>query len=143
MNYRGLGTHISFVRSVRMDSWTTQQMNLMKRGGNKRCNDFLQAHGIVKLSGDREVIRRKYDSPAAKLFKEVLRAESEGRPIPIALPPEDSTAVATQQSTTQPRRKMEGFGSSPPPEPVITGKSILCVAVPVVAAAAIWLLVPH
>lgn len=143
IKYRGLGTHISFVRSVRMDSWTPQQLKLMKQGGNKRCNDFLQSHGILQLTGDRETIQQKYDSPAAELYKEVLKAEIEGRPVPTELP-KNFKPKRTQQSTA-PRRKMEGFGSSPPPEPesMITGKRILYVAVPAVAVAAIWLLVPH
>ena len=148
-NRRGLGTHISFVRSVRMDSWTLQQVELMKRGGNQRCNEFLQAHGVtatastVRTDDVREMIRQKYDSPAAKLYKQVLKAEVEGRPVPTELPKEDTKAPPTTQQPA--RRRMEGFGSSPPPEPepVISGKNILYVAVPVVAAAALWLLMPH
>ena len=79
-----------------------------------------------------------------KLYKQVLKAEVEGRPVPTELPKEDTKASPT--ATQQPaRRRMEGFGSSPPPEPepVISGKNILYVAVPVVAAAALWLLMPH
>lgn len=145
MMHRGLGTHISFVRSVRMDSWTPQQLKLMKQGGNKRCNEFLKSHGILQLSGDRETIQQKYDSPAAQLYKEVLKAEVEGRLVPTELPKSTKAATARQSTAPAPRRKMEGFGSSPPPEPesLITGKRILYVAVPAVAAAAIWLLVPH
>ena len=139
-----------------MDAWTPEQVQRMKRGGNQRCHDFLQAHGVVITTttnspvltgGDlREVIRQKYDSPAAKLYKEVLKAEVEGRPIPTEFPPKDTKPPTTSQSTLAPaRRRMEGFGSSPlpEPEPMISGKRILYVGIPVVAAAAIWLLVPH
>jgi len=128
-----------------MDSWTPQQLKLMKQGGNKRCNDFLQSHGILLLTGDREAIIQKYDSPAAALYKDVLKAEIEGRPVPTELPKSSKPKTTQQQSSGAPRRRMEGFGSSPPPEPesLITGKRILYVAVPAVAAAAIWFLVPH
>jgi len=134
-----------------MDSWTPQQLQLMQQGGNDRCNQFLESHGVKQLTGDddRDVIRQKYDSPAAELYKQVLRAEIEGRPVPTELPKkrQQQSTTTTSSSAGAPRRRMEGFGSGPPPgEPehhVITGKRILYVAVPAVAAAALWLLVPH
>jgi ADP-ribosylation factor GTPase-activating protein 1 len=150
---RGLGVHISFVRSVRMDAWTADQIKLMKQGGNDRCNAFLQSHGTipnttapVEDSNRSSVIRQKYDSPAAELYKQVLKAEVQGTPVPTELPP--------KQRTVQPTvvlRKMEGFGSSPmpPPEPSdeenrnVTTKRIVYVAVAAAAATALWMLAPH
>ena len=66
--HRSLGVHISFVRSIAMDSWTDSQLNLMKAGGNDKCNQYLQKHGI----GPKTPIKQKYDSPAAQLFKTSL-----------------------------------------------------------------------
>lgn len=77
-----LGVHISFVRSIAMDSWPDKQLQLMKNGGNQTCNDYLQKHGI----GPRTPIKQKYESPAAQLYKEVLKARVEGRPEPTELP---------------------------------------------------------
>ena len=77
-----LGVHISFVRSIAMDSWTDAQLKLMKTGGNDKCNAYLQSHGI----GPRTPIKQKYESPAAQLYKEVLKARAEGRPEPTELP---------------------------------------------------------
>jgi ADP-ribosylation factor GTPase-activating protein 1 len=154
--HRGLGVHISFVRSVRMDSWTDKQIQLMRQGGNQRCNDFLRSHGIhtISVKEDEEdvdkkrqtIIRDKYDSAAADLYKEVLKAELEGRPVPTALP---ERPVRADWSS----RPMVGFGSAPPPSssprrerrhPVrIAAQVCACIAVPAVAAAAVWILVPH
>lgn len=80
--HRSLGVHISFVRSIAMDSWTDAQLALMKGGGNNKCNEYLQKHGI----GPRTPIKQKYESPAAQLYKEVLKARVEGRPEPTELP---------------------------------------------------------
>jgi len=45
--HRSLGTHISFVRSVQMDSWTDSQIQRMKvSGGNKACQLFFIHHGM-------------------------------------------------------------------------------------------------
>ena len=102
---RGLGTHVSFVRSVKMDSWTEAQITKMKQGGNQRCKDFLEKHG-VDVSGS---IKEKYDNPAAQLYQLVLKARVAGEPEPTELPP-------PRVKTSFPNRKMAGFGSSPPPK---------------------------
>lgn len=40
--HRGLGVHISFVRSITMDKWDDTQLAYMEAGGNKACKDFLK-----------------------------------------------------------------------------------------------------
>ena len=42
--HRSLGTHISFVRSCTLDSWTPEQARLMRRVGNKVANEYWEAH---------------------------------------------------------------------------------------------------
>ncbi|KAL7468941.1 hypothetical protein ACHAXS_009176 [Conticribra weissflogii] len=80
--HRSLGVHISFVRSIAMDSWTPQQLQIMKLGGNKKCKDYLASKGIGSGVG----IKQKYESDAAQLYKEILKARAEGRPEPTELP---------------------------------------------------------
>jgi hypothetical protein len=66
-----------------MDSWTDKQLALMKGGGNDKCNQYLQKHGIAP----RTPIKQKYESPHAQLYKLVLKARIEGQPEPTQLPP--------------------------------------------------------
>ncbi len=73
--HRGLGVHISFVRSITMDSWTEKQMGLMKAGGNEELRQWFNQHG-VNNSGS---IAEKYNSPVAELYKERLLAKYEVR----------------------------------------------------------------
>ena len=42
--HRGLGVHVSFVRSTTMDTWNEQQKAMMKAGGNGRLKAFLLEH---------------------------------------------------------------------------------------------------
>ena len=63
--HRSLGVHLSFVRSVTMDSWSAAQMKMMQLGGNKALIDFFKKHGVNDLS-----IPEKYDTPAAELYRE-------------------------------------------------------------------------
>jgi ADP-ribosylation factor GTPase-activating protein 1 len=65
-----------------MDSWTEKQLDVMKAGGNDKCNNFLKERGV----DPRTPIKAKYESPAAQLYKEVMKARLEGRPEPTQLP---------------------------------------------------------
>ena len=99
--------HISFVRSIAMDSWTDAQLALMKGGGNDKCNQYLQQHGIDA----RTPIKQKYESPAAQLYKEVLKARVEGRPEPTELPKPVPKKPYQPQSQQQ-QQQQHGMGST-------------------------------
>ncbi|CAF2111554.1 unnamed protein product [Brassica oleracea] len=72
--HRGLGVHISFVRSVTMDSWSEIQIKKMEAGGNERLNSFLAQYGIAKETD----IVSKYNSNAASVYRNRIQALAEG-----------------------------------------------------------------
>ncbi|GMI69781.1 yeast pde1 suppressor 1, ARF-GAP domain 7 [Hibiscus trionum] len=74
--HRGLGVHISFVRSVTMDSWSEIQVKKMESGGNQKLNAFLAQYGIPKETD----ILTKYNSNAASIYRDRIQALAEGRP---------------------------------------------------------------
>ncbi|XP_057970357.1 probable ADP-ribosylation factor GTPase-activating protein AGD6 [Malania oleifera] len=74
--HRGLGVHISFVRSVTMDSWSEIQLKKMEAGGNEQLNAFLAQYGIAKETD----IVTKYNTHAASLYRDRIQALAEGRP---------------------------------------------------------------
>ncbi|XP_043705262.1 probable ADP-ribosylation factor GTPase-activating protein AGD6 [Telopea speciosissima] len=76
--HRGLGVHLSFVRSVTMDSWSELQLKKMESnpGGNQALNDFLSARGILKETD----IPLKYGSNAAALFRDKIQTLANDRP---------------------------------------------------------------
>ncbi|KAK3031694.1 hypothetical protein RJ639_035280 [Escallonia herrerae] len=74
--HRGLGVHISFVRSVTMDSWSEIQLKKMESGGNDALNAFLSQHGIPKETD----IVTKYNTSAAAAYRDKIQALAEGRP---------------------------------------------------------------
>lgn len=78
--HRGLGTHISFVRSLTLDDWTDDQIALMLAGGNDRCNEFLEDGGIIIdcMTGEREEIRPKYGGEEGAAWREELRHRAFG-----------------------------------------------------------------
>lgn len=102
--HRGLGVgfvisineqvHLSFVRSVQMDSWSEKEIKAMQVGGNKQLRDFFSSRGVSNKSS----IKKKYNSSAAALYREMLslrscfncriQAKVDGREPPSELPQE-------------------------------------------------------
>ncbi|MCO5593250.1 hypothetical protein L7F22_047257 [Adiantum nelumboides] len=75
--HRGLGVHISFVRSVSMDSWSEIQLKKMEvGGGNASLNGFLAQYGIQKETD----IVAKYNSKAAGIYRERIQTLADGKP---------------------------------------------------------------
>ncbi|CAA3012661.1 probable ADP-ribosylation factor GTPase-activating AGD6 [Olea europaea subsp. europaea] len=74
--HRGLGVHISFVRSVTMDSWSEIQLKKMELGGNERFNQFILQYGIPKETD----IVAKYNTNAASVYRDRIQSLAEGKP---------------------------------------------------------------
>ena len=83
--HRGLGVHISFVRSITMDSWSVAQLTMMQIGGNKRFKDFIQSFDFPEDVS----IQAKYYSKAAEYYRELIKSESENRQ--MTRPPPSAT----------------------------------------------------
>ncbi|AET40818.1 Sps18p Ecym_6447 [Eremothecium cymbalariae DBVPG len=73
--HRGLGVHISFVRSITMDQFKPDELLRMENGGNEQFVEFLAGRGVnPKLPQ-----KVKYDNPVAADYKEKLGCICEGR----------------------------------------------------------------
>lgn len=92
--HRGLGVHLSFVRSVSMDKWKDSELEKMKVGGNKKARDFFESQDDYN---DSLSLQEKYNSKAAALYRDKIAAESEGKPWSI------ETSSARNYVPLQPR----------------------------------------
>ena len=71
--HRGLGVHISFVRSVGMDKWKDWEVKRMQAGGNARFVTYCKQNGIHGTE-----IASKYQSDAAAIYAAKLKSEATG-----------------------------------------------------------------
>eukprot|EP00092_Neocalanus_flemingeri_P023301 GFUD01025265.1.p1 GENE.GFUD01025265.1~~GFUD01025265.1.p1 ORF type:complete len:507 (-),score=192.72 GFUD01025265.1:188-1666(-) len=73
--HRGLGVHLSFVRSVTMDKWKDKELNKMKVGGNRNAKQFMTSQTDWNDSAN---MTAKYNSKAAALYKDKIVTEASG-----------------------------------------------------------------
>lgn len=74
--HRGLGVHVSFVRSTTMDKWKDSELEKMKVGGNSRAKDFFASQSDISPGMS---IRERYNSRAAALYRDKISTLSDGR----------------------------------------------------------------
>lgn len=97
--HRGLGVHLSFVRSITMDQFKPEELRAMEIGGNAKAAKYFEEHG---LHGDLS-LQAKYSSTIAEDYREKLLAEVRGepwqrreRPVHIPEPEQPAGKVLTE-----------------------------------------------
>ncbi|CAD7954789.1 unnamed protein product [Amoebophrya sp. A25] len=110
--HRGLGVHISFVRSITMDTWSDKQKASMKLGGNARLKRVLLEHGVNPESK----ISEKYGTKGAEWYRQTLRAEVHGEPAPAPLAPGEGILPAFEPKREAPVVTSLSGGGPPPPQ---------------------------
>ncbi|KAH7032163.1 putative GTPase activating protein for Arf-domain-containing protein [Macrophomina phaseolina] len=139
--HRGMGTHISRVKSVDLDSWTDEQLQSMLRWGNARANKYWEAKlapgHIPSESKIENFIRTKYDSKRWVMdgpMPDPATLDTEGDDdVPLNVVQEKAkmersasqrAAASAGHAAPAPVRKqpaMDIFGDDPPPSRPSTG----------------------
>ncbi|EEY14626.1 ADP-ribosylation factor GTPase-activating protein GCS1 [Verticillium alfalfae VaMs.102] len=121
--HRGLGVHISFVRSISMDAFKQIEIERMRLGGNENWKTFFEQHEDTKMRGvtwDDATIAERY-SARSREWRELSPAEGKrtararrlsgsaaSRPSPAA-----RSRLTTSTSPAGPRECVE-VGGAPP-----------------------------
>ncbi|KAL7788944.1 hypothetical protein V8C37DRAFT_387331 [Trichoderma ceciliae] len=80
--HRGLGVHISFVRSISMDAFKANEIERMRLGGNEGWRSFFEEHEDTQMRGltwDDATIAERYSGEVGEEWKERLACKVEGR----------------------------------------------------------------
>ncbi|RPB07241.1 ArfGap-domain-containing protein [Morchella conica CCBAS932] len=107
--HRGLGVHISFVRSITMDSFKPDEILRMQSGGNAKCKEFFEASDGFR--GDMS-IAELYGSVFGEDYKEKLSADVTNTPWTRPVRPAGTTTTTT---TPTPLSTAAALSSPPPP----------------------------
>jgi hypothetical protein len=109
--HRGFGVNVSFVRSVTMDSWSDLQLAMMKQGGNAKLKQFFEYYKMPKDAP----IDFKYKTKAGYFYRDLLKAQAEGREAPSA--PSEVEGLELVGNLAPPTNiqpgSLQGFGSTP------------------------------
>ncbi|KAH0611236.1 uncharacterized protein H6S33_011663 [Morchella sextelata] len=109
--HRGLGVHISFVRSITMDSFKADEILRMQSGGNAKCKEFFEASdGFHKDMS----IADLYSSSFGEDYKEKLTADVTNTPWTRPTRPAGTTTARTTTPTPLSTAALSS-SSSPPP----------------------------
>nr|XP_057910473.1 ADP-ribosylation factor GTPase-activating protein 1 isoform X4 [Doryrhamphus excisus] len=95
--HRGLGVHLSFVRSVTMDKWKDIELEKMKAGGNGKFHLFLELQDDYNPNW---TLQEKYNSRAAALFRDKVATLAEGKEWSI------ETSSAKNWTSPQPKTSL-------------------------------------
>lgn len=74
--HRGLGVHLSFVRSITMDKWKDIELEKMKVGGNLNARLFFETQTDWNPSMP---LGHRYNTRAAALYRDKISALAAGR----------------------------------------------------------------
>ncbi|KXN92291.1 ADP-ribosylation factor GTPase-activating protein GCS1 [Leucoagaricus sp. SymC.cos] len=99
--HRGFGVHISFVRSVTMDSWQDDQLKRMELGGNIPFREFMKSHDASGGYKDGASSYDTYHCWAATQYREKLDALLAGKPWSPSAPPANYLSPTNSNSISR------------------------------------------
>lgn len=101
--HRGMGVHLSFVRSTNMDRWRPWELKAMQLGGNQKAALYFKRHGIITGKGFN---RSVYDGATALAYKRDLENS-----VAHALQNNDVSLMTASTESTDSQGAPDFFGS--------------------------------
>lgn len=91
--HKSLGPNISFVKPLN-DSWSIRQLKIMTAGGNSTLKNFFNSYTMPATFP----IDVKYNTLAAKYYREMLKVMAEGEPCSMPTPTIDEGLMLIQET---------------------------------------------
>ena len=80
--HKNIESGLSIIKSINLEQWNKNQLNIMKTGGNKKLKLFLEKYNIPK-NIDKKIL---YNSKIMVYYRKQLKAEAEGELLLDQLP---------------------------------------------------------
>ncbi|CAF1545141.1 unnamed protein product [Adineta ricciae] len=97
--HRGLGVHLSFVRSITMDKWKDIELEKMKAGGNRQAKSFFATQS--DYDPNTMSLQQRYNTRAAALYRDKISTEARGQPWSISTSSAQTYTSSSLPSTTE------------------------------------------
>lgn len=116
--HRGLGVHLSFVRSISMDKWKEIELEKMKAGGNRQAKEFFSTQSDYKQ--DTMTLQQRYNTRAAALYRDKISTLAQGQSWSIDTSPakdyvdKSSDRTESKSGDNQNEDQTSGLGSNNP-----------------------------
>ncbi|KAK2629507.1 hypothetical protein QTJ16_000327 [Diplocarpon rosae] len=113
--HRGLGVHISFVRSITMDAFKAMEIERMRLGGNEPWRSFFEAwegNVMAGISWDDATIAERYSGDVGEEWKERLSAKVEGKEYVPGLKPKATPTTSNSARTSSPAPSQPSSGKA-------------------------------
>ncbi|KAL1956242.1 hypothetical protein VTO42DRAFT_7502 [Malbranchea cinnamomea] len=124
--HRGLGVHISFVRSITMDAFKHAETQRMELGGNDPWKQFFDSHALTIAEGktfEECTIKERYEGEVGEEWKARLTAKVEGKEYVPGEKKPDMLSRSNTPSTTKKQASTSSRSDSPTTKPdVISGR---------------------
>ena len=85
---------LSVIKSITLDQWNKNQLNIMKKGGNKNLKIFLEENNI-DINIDKNIL---YNSKLMVYYRNKLKAEAEDKLLLDMLPPKEEFLESFQEN---------------------------------------------
>ena len=72
--HKNFESGLNIIKSISLDQWNKNQLNLMKKGGNKRLKTFLENNNLPKNIEKKTL----YNSKLMVYYRKLLKSEAEG-----------------------------------------------------------------
>ena len=112
-NHRSYGVNVSYVRSLTLDHWNDNQIEIMKCGGNKNLQELLDIYEIDKTKVDKDIL---YNSKLLDFYRKYLKTKVNNSQLDQTAPrKEDALTIASEKSiisSSDANNKFQSIGSN-------------------------------
>lgn len=97
--HRGYGVGVSYVRSITIDTWNDNQINMMKFGGNRNLRELTEVYQIDRKKVDKSVF---YNSRLLDFYRKHLKSKVNRLPFEKDPPAKDEALKSLSADTYNP-----------------------------------------
>ena len=106
--HRGFGVDKSYIRSILWDNWTENQLEFMKKGGNKNLKEFLLNYSYKPNQISKE---KFYNSKILHYYRKLLKSKVNGNELDLLPPSKEEAFEEIESINLNKENNFSSYGS--------------------------------